>query len=300
MSPTIVKGPLQMIVSSFFFGLMAFYAKLASVTVSGQEVVFFRFLLGVIAALIMAALGRVDLRAQRKDLLIARGIFGGTAILLYFAAIAGGSVINSTVLNNSYPIYIVPLAALFLKEKITWPVCLSLLAAWFGVGLLVHPDFTRIFWPDLLALASGIVSACAIVVVRQLRKSGEPAWTVFFYLSIFGLIASLVCSLPVWVWPDANAWIYLSLTAVTGLFAQVMMTSAYKYINASAGSILSMTTMVFGSIFGLIGLGETMTFGEAAGALLIALGGGMVAWLNSRENWEKFTAAGSAADRRMD
>ncbi len=287
MRQSLVKGPIQMLFSAFCFAVMAYFAKLASATIPGSEVVFFRFLLGVIVAIILAAFGRVDLKATRRDLLIARGVFGGSAIILYFMAIAGGSLTNSTVLNNTYPIFATLIAVLALKEKVPSSTWFSLIIAWVGVGFLIHPDFQQLFWPDLLGLASGVISGFAIVIVRELRKNGEPAWTVFFYLSLFGLVASFFFAIPEWVWPNPLAWWYLFATAVLGLVAQVTMTSAYKYCSASSGSILSMTTMVFAAFFGMVGLGETLTGPEALGALLIGVGGGLVAWLGNQDRDQK-------------
>jgi drug/metabolite transporter (DMT)-like permease len=284
---SLLKGPIQMLFSAFCFAVMAYFAKLASVNVPGPEVVFFRFLLGVVAAWFLAALGRVDLRTSRRDLLFARGIFGGTAILLYFIAMAKGSMTNSTVLNNTYPIFVTMIAAFFMKERVSVFTWLCLIVSWAGVGLLIHPDLHRIFWPDILALISGILSAFAVLVVRQLRQNGESAWTVFFYLSIFGLLVSLVFAIPVWQWPDATAWLFLLATAVTGLVAQITMTSAYKYCSAATGSILSMTTMVFAAVFGMAWLGEKLSTGEAMGAVLIALGGGAIAWMSNKEQTMK-------------
>ena len=283
MNTPFVKGPIQMLFSALCFAVMAYFAKLASANIPGSEVVFFRFLLGVVVALILAAIGRVDLRATRRELLVARGVFGGTAILLYFIAMDRGSMTNSTVLNDTYPIFVTMIAGFFLKERVSLLTWLCLAVAWVGVGLLIHPNLHHVYWPDILALLSGILSALAVLVVRQLRQNGESAWTVFFYLSLFGLLVSFFFAIPVWKWPDGRAGFFLTATALTGLIAQVTMTSAYKYCSASVGSILSMTTMVFAAVFGMAWLGEKLSAGEATGALLIALGGAAMAWLSNKE-----------------
>ena len=287
MTASFIKGPLQMLFSSFCFGLMGLFAKLASSRIPGAEVALVRFGFGIGAVLVLAAAGRVQLHASNKGLLIARGVFGGGGILLYFIALAGGSLTNSTVLNNTYPIFATLAAAVTLKERIGWGTALSLVLSWIGVGMLIHPDFHHLFWPDLLALISGVLGGVAIVVIRELRRNNESAWTVFFYLSIFGFLASLAFALPVWVWPDeASIW-YLLLTAVFGLIAQVTMTASYKYCRTAIGSILSMTTMVFTALIGLTFLGEKLTMLEAAGTALIVLGCAVAVWLAEAKPKEK-------------
>lgn len=279
MTTSFIKGPLQMLFSSFCFAVMGLFAKLASSSIPGAEVALVRFGFGIGTALILAATGRIRLHTSSRGLLIARGVFGGGGILLYFIALAGGSLTNSTVLNNTYPIFATLTAAVALKERIGWETAISLILSWIGVGMLIHPDLHNLFWPDLLALISGVLGGVAIVVVRELRCNNEPAWTVFFYLSIFGFLASLAFALPVWVWPDeASIW-YLLLTAVFGLVAQVTMTASYKYCRTAIGSILSMTTMVFTALIGLTFLGEKLTTLEAVGTGLIVLGCTAAVWL---------------------
>ncbi|HBE80015.1 MAG TPA: hypothetical protein DDW65_19880 [Firmicutes bacterium] len=279
LASSIVKGPLQMIASSLFFALMAYYAKLASAQIPGAEVTFIRFALGVVAVLFLAAFGFVDLRTRHKGLLVMRGTFGGVAVLLYFLALAGGSMTNSTILNNSYPIFSTVMAVFTLQEGISWATGLSLLVAWIGVGFLIHPNFHHLYWPDLMGLISGILSGVAVAMVRELRIKNESAWNVFFYLSLFGCIFSLLVALPVWVWPDWHYSLLLLITGILALAAQLMMTSAYKYCSTALGGVLSMTTMVFTAVLGICLVGERLTLGESVGAFLIIFGSIWVAWL---------------------
>jgi drug/metabolite transporter (DMT)-like permease len=284
MSSSFIKGPLQMIISSFFFALMAYFAKLASAEIPGVEVAFIRFTVGVIAVLILAGFGLVNLRTNNKGLLIMRGTFGGVAVLLYFLALAGGSMTNSTILNNTYPIFATLMAVFTLNEKISFLTGLSLLVAWIGVGYLVHPNFHHLYWPDLVGLLSGVLSGVAVAMVRELRQKNESAWNAFFYLSLFGCIFSLLVAVPIWVWPDFKNWILLLVTGFFALIAQLMMTSAYKYCSIATGGVLAMTTMVFTATLGIFILGERLTIGEIAGAFLITIGSILVVWLTSHPN----------------
>ena len=283
MTESFRKGPLTMLFSSLCFAVMAFFAKLTGGRVPGAEVSFFRFAVGIGAALVLAATGRISLRAGRKDLLIARGVFGGGSILLLFLALSRGSLTNISVLNNTYPIFATLAAALFLSEGIGWAAGASMTVTWVGVWLLVHPDFQHLRWPEMMSLASAILAGAAVVAVRELRRRGEPSWTVYFYLSLFGLGFSFLAALPFWVWPDRREGLFLLLMALFGLIGQIAMTSAYKYCRTSTGGVLSMTMSVFAALLGLVVLHETMTAGEAAGAFLILAGSVLVLLLTGKE-----------------
>lgn len=269
-----------MILSSLLFAVMAYFAKLAALRIPGPEVALVRFGFGILVGLVLAAAKQVNLQTTNKKLLIIRGSFGGVAILLYFLALAKGNLTNATILNNSYPIFSTLIAALYLQERLNAVIGASLVISWVGVGLLIHPDFHHIFWPDLLALLSGVLGGFAVAVVRELRRNNEPAWNVLFYLSIFGFLTSFFFAVPVWVWPDWQSGAYLLGTAVFGLIAQLAMTYSYKYCSTAIGGVLSMTTMLFAAVVGFVGFAERLNTGETWGAILIGVGSMLVVWLS--------------------
>lgn len=264
-----VLGPLQMLVSSILFAAMNYTAKLASEDFSGSEVAFFRLLFGVVTVMVLSLAGVVNISSSNKRLLAARGIFGGSAVLLLFIGIANGTLTNSVVLNNTHPIFAALIAIMVLKEKITVKMAVSILIAWVGIAVLVRPDMSSINYADMLSLASGILGGFAIVSVRELRKRNESAWTIFFYFCSFGLIASLIFAIPTWKWPNPMQYILLILTGFFGMMAQVMMTAAYKYCKAAVGGVLSMSTCVFTALLGILLLNEALFVHEIIGAALI-------------------------------
>src|SRR4051794_22052817 len=81
------RALLLMTTSAFFFGLMAFSAKLASARLSGPQVAMIRFAVGILPCLVVPRYRRDAMTFHRVDLLLYRGLFGGIAVLLYFIAI---------------------------------------------------------------------------------------------------------------------------------------------------------------------------------------------------------------------
>src|SRR4051812_10267592 len=124
-----------MALSAAFFGVMAFAAKLAARGLSGGEVAFFRFVFMTLFVLLVPSAPRKAVTFQRLDLLFYRGVFGGTAVLLYFLVIAHISVGIATLLNYSSPVFAVAFAAVFLGERGHPRLLLPAAAALAGLGL---------------------------------------------------------------------------------------------------------------------------------------------------------------------
>ncbi|MEW6266349.1 MAG: DMT family transporter [Thermodesulfobacteriota bacterium] len=280
----IVKGYLQMLCSSLAFALMVYFAKIAITEIPGPEITFFRFTIGLALVLGLSALGKVNLHATRKGLLVARSIMGGLAVLLLFMALTHGKMTNVTVLNSTHPLFAMIAAGLFLHERIHLVAVMSMAVSLLGIVLLINPDFNYVNLSDLLALASGMLAGLIMVTIREMRVSGESTWTILFYFTICGSIISLTISIPMWVWPSLRAGLNLLLVAGLSFIAQVTMTSSYKYCNVSVGGILSMTTIVFSAMIGYLVLGEKLTFSETLGGVLIVGGNVGILWFENRGN----------------
>lgn len=267
-----ILGPVQMVVSSVFVSLMVYFAKLATQTVPSPELTFFRLALGALVALLMVKRNGNQLITANARLLVVRGFFGGVTVLLFFMGIEQGTVTNSMVLQNTFPLFAVLLSFYLLKEKVTIQSFSYLMIAFIGIVLLIRPNFSNIKTGDLLALASGVVGGFAMTAIRQLRKNNESVWTIFFYFCIFGAVISFGLALPQWQWPKDGAWVWIVLTALSGLISQLTMTSAYKYCSTILGGVLNMSSSIFSFVIGVLILNETVGFLDLTGILLIISG----------------------------
>jgi drug/metabolite transporter (DMT)-like permease len=269
-------GPIQMIFSAMFFSLMSYFAKLSTNKVSSIEVTFFRLLLGTITALVMIFIKKQNLISRNIKTLLIRGLFGGVAVLLFFISIEKGTLSNSVVLQNSYPIFAAVIAVFLLHERLNIWSILALIITFGGIITLVKPDIHNIKTGDMFAIGSAILGGFAITAVRQLRKSNESVWVIFFYFCFFGMMISGALMVSNWVLPKPDIMIYILLTGILGLIGQVSMTSSYKYCNTAVGGILSMTTGVFSLLLGVFLLSENISIIDITGVILIISGNIMV------------------------
>lgn len=282
MKTVIYRGPILFLLSSFLFAVMGVFVKMASPFVSANEIALVRFVIGIILSITLAGAGRISLASSHKKLLVARGVFGGLAVVFFFAAIEKGTLTNATVLNNTYPLFATLWAAVYLKEKINSSIVLPLTASLIGIVLLTHPDFREIRYGDILGLISGLLAGFSIVIIRKLRQT-ESAWSVFFYLSIFGAAFSGAAAIPNFKIPEPEIAGYIVMAGIFGTVGQVIMTSAYKYTTASLGSVLSMSTAMFAAFFGMVFMGEMLTIMESAGALVILISSAYLAYYNNSD-----------------
>ena len=181
--------------SSSLFAFMAVLAKLASRHVPATEAAFVRFATGVVVTGAMWVTGRIDLRPRRWGWLVARGFFGGTAVVAYFSAMQRIPVGEATLLNYTQPVFTMLGAWLMLGERPPRRALFALPLTLVGVALIVglRPSDLRAETGPLLGLLSAVLSGVAVTSIRAARRQvpggppPESAWSVFFSFTVLGL-----------------------------------------------------------------------------------------------------------------
>lgn len=275
----------MMAASSVCFALMAFAAKLAAARLSGGEIAFCRFAFMMLPLLLVPRLGRKAVEFQRLDLLAWRGIFGGTAVLLYFLAIAHIPVGIATLLNYSSPVFSVVFAALFLGERADRRLLIPLAAALLGLTLTVfgNPGSGTALhlgrW-ELVGMASGVLSGAAVTAIRAARRT-EGSWAVYGSFSLCGLLATAPFALPLFAAPSLREWLLLAAVGGASVVAQLLMTWAYRWVTNLEAGVISQLTVVVSMLLGMVFLDDRLTPLQLLGGAL-TLGGVLgVAWTQS-------------------
>lgn len=263
---------LLMATSAICFGLMAFAAKLAAERLSGSEIAFLRFAFMLLPLLLVPRFAREAVEFQRLDLLLYRGIFGGTAVLLYFLAISHIPVGLATLLNYSAPVFSVPFAALFLGERVDRRLVYPLSAALIGMVLAAGGGHTAgellhfTVW-ELAGMGSAVLSGAAVTAIRAARRT-EGSWAIYGSFSLFGLIATAPFALPGFQPPTGREWLLLAAVGGFSVIAQLLMTWAYRWVTNLQAGILQQLAVVLTLILGVVFLEDRLTPVQILGCLL--------------------------------
>lgn len=261
--------------SSAFFALMAFAAKLAAVRLPGSEVAMIRFAIGSVPFFVIPPLWRKAFTFHRLDLLLYRGIFGGIAVLLYFTAISHIPVGIATLLNYTSPIFSGMFAAIFAGEPIRPRTVIPLAVAFGGVFLVIRAssgggEFALGGW-EMLGLCSAILSGAAVTAIRMARRT-ESSIAVFASFSIFGLLATAPFAIASWKTPNSHEWVALLTVGIASIVAQLLMTSAYRWIETLSAGVVSQLTVVLSMILGAVWLNEHLSTQALVGSAFTIAG----------------------------
>jgi drug/metabolite transporter (DMT)-like permease len=183
--------------------------------------------------------------------LVGRGIVGAIALNLYFFGLAGLPVVDAMLLNQTSPLFVLPLAALILAEPVSRHQLLMTPFAVIGVVLVMQPNFEVFNLAGLAALGSGLFSAFAYVFVRKLAGTDAPH-TVVLYFTLFSTLSAAPFLAAGYQAPDGLTWLALGGVGLLSVAAQLLMTHALHHDTAGKVSLVGYLGVVFALLWDIL------------------------------------------------
>lgn len=254
-----------MLISVLGFGLMNLTVKFL-VRIPATELVLFRSIVSLTLCLIAFKKYKISPWGNQKLYLILRGVFGVTALSIFFYTLQKLPLGSAITIQYLSPIFTAFFGIFILKEKVRIPQWIFFLLAFMGIGLVkgFDPNIT----PSLLGLGicSAVFSGLAYNCIRKVKDSDHPM-VVVFYFPLIATPVMAVISIFNWVTPIGIEWLLLLLMGLLTQVAQVYMTKAlqaaeinevisFKYLGIIMA--LSFDLIIFQveySIFALLGIG---------------------------------------------
>lgn len=247
------RAALLMLASTFGFGLMAIFIRLASASMPTWEIAFFRVLFGF---LLLLALLAWPVRAQAQPLhaflarvrttqlprYVVRCAIGVAAMFCGFWAIAHLPLAQAISLNYSSPVFVTIAAILMLGERVRVRRWAAVVGGFIGVLMIVRPGSHAFSPGSLVAVASAMLSALVAIQIKQL-SAADKADTIVFWTYALWVPMTLLPTLWVWQTPHGITWLWLLLAGVMGTAGQLLWTRALKLGEVSALTPISFTQL---------------------------------------------------------
>ncbi len=267
---TLSQGVRFMLLASFIFIVMKVFVKYLP-HIPAIEIILFRAIISLGISLYFLKRQRVNIWGNNKPILIARGVTGATALILYFGLLQEIPLATASTLNYLAPIFTAVIGIFVVGEKvksIQW-----LFFAMSFVGILVIQGFdTRISSTHLLiGISASVFMGFAYNFIRKLKTNEHPLVIIFYFPLVILPIAAIWSSF-VWVQPQGWDWLFLILVGVSTQIAQFFMTKAYQKEELSKISILSYISIIYSLLFGYFLFDENFNLLTYAGMGLVLFG----------------------------
>lgn len=276
-------GILLKLGSVFLFTLMGAILKATAEEVPPGEQVFFRSLFAIPVILAWLLLRRelaTGLRTANPMSHAYRGIVGTISMGCGFAGLGLLPFPEATALNYAMPLMTVIFAAMFLNERVG-VFRLGMVGLGFAGVLIVLSQRLSVGMNGvsaaqtlgaMLTLTGAAFGALAQIFISRMVAT-ERTSAVVFWFSVTATVLSLV-TLPFgWVVPQAGTAALLVGAGLIGGVAQIMLTSSYRFADASLVAPFDYASMLMAIAVGWFVFAEPTSPRMLAGAAVIIAAG---------------------------
>lgn len=279
-APSSLKGISLKIGSVVLFSMMAAMLKAVSDTIPPGEMVFFRSAFGILPIIIaLAVAGELSegLRARSPIMHIRRGVIGTASMASGFVALGYLSLPEATVLGYAAPILTVVFAAFLLGETIRLVRISAVLMGMAGVLIVLWPQLTggggtHSLIGSLFALGGAGLAALVAIQIRLMVGTERSSAIVFWFSATATVLSALTFPFG-WVMPTPTQALLLIGAGLFGGAAQILMTSAYRYADASLIAPFEYVSILFALILGRVFFGDVPSIWTLAGSAVIVCAG---------------------------
>jgi drug/metabolite transporter (DMT)-like permease len=267
---TLPPGVRFMLLSTFAFSLMQLCVKFLP-HLPATELVLFRSIISLSISLVYLKRIGVSPWGNNKVWLVLRGLFGITALSMFFYTLQNMPLASAVTLQYLSPLFTAVMAIFILKEPMA-P------AQWFFFGLaLVGVFVLKGFDPRIetfyvfLGIGSAFFAGLAYNCIRKVKDTDHPVVVVFYFPLIATPIMAVI-SLFNWVMPTGIDWIILLGMGLFTQVGQVYMTKALQAEKANKVTTLKYLGALYAIGYGFFFFGEVYSWGSILGIALILSG----------------------------
>ncbi len=266
----LTPGVRYMLLATLTFALMKVCVKAIS-HIPAIEIIFFRAIISLVISVFLLQRQDVPIWGHNKPILIARGVTGSAALIIYFYLLHEIPLATAATLQYLAPIFTSLLGIFIVREKVyRWQWAFFLISF---AGVLVVQGFdTRISLVHLLmGFGTSFFMGLAYNFVRKLNTTEHPL-VIILYFPLVLLPIGAVWSYFVWVQPQGSDWLVLLAVGILTQIAQFFMTKSYQSEEVSKVSILNYVGLIYALLLGYFIFDESFNLYTYAGMGLVILG----------------------------
>lgn len=284
-----LKAILFALASTAVFSVIFASGRFAGDLASPIQIIFLRYLGGLLTVVVIAAARRrslTSLRSQRQTwhfIRIIGGAFGGIAIVY---SNANMPLVDANAISQLSTIFLVAMGMVFLGERLSIGHFLAIAVCISGAGTIIasrgaFADFRpEYLLPACVALVGAGLFALEAFFIKLLTRVDDPLRTLV-YANVLGTLLLLVPALATWQSAGPENFVFLAFGPLA-IMAQYCTLRSYTLADITIVAPVKYAALVFAGLIGWVFFVEVPTPGAIMGALLIAAGGVGLARLQRR------------------
>ncbi len=268
------KGIIYICLASLFFSLMSASVKLCSTNMNLIEIIFLRSVISIFILMHCIYIFKISIKTNLYSKHLIRTLLGISAMFLNFYAISKLPLSNYSIVSFAKIFFIIPLAFLFLKEKLKAESFFYISLGFIGIILILgYQDSQRNLLPYYIcAILATFLIAYTKIFLKSISKL-EDNIKIQFY---FSLNSTLILLPPYFLTSSkvsVTDFFNVFLLSIFGLLAQYFTIEGLKKSEAVKTMPFDFSRIIFSSIIGISFFNDKITESMVFGALIIIFSG---------------------------
>ena len=277
-----LQGLLWMGLSMASFIAMSVGSRELAATLSIQQVLFFRALVGLFVILGGARLLLPELRQARQVRLhLVRNVVHFVAQYFWTIGVVLLPLASVFALEFTMPIWVAFFAWIFLKEKLTRPRILATIGGFVGVLVIVRPSFGMVDPAAGLVLMAAAGYGLSLILVKQLTRDCSPG-AIVVWMILIQLPLGLLAALTDWREVALSDVPWMLVAGLGALSAHFCLAQALKRLDASVVMPVDFLRVPLAAMVGFYLYSEAVDLWVFLGGAIILLSNYRVLMLERR------------------
>jgi drug/metabolite transporter (DMT)-like permease len=263
------RGALLVSIGSIGLVVMSALVKYLGSRLPPFEILFFRSFVGFLFILpVFMRDPAAPFRTRRLGMHFVRGLVGACGNFCMFWTLTHMLLADALALQFSRPLWMIPLALMFLSEAVGLRRTLIAAVGFAGILLYTRP-FTDGFDANAVVGAFGGLFAALVVVAIKRLQTSESTRVIMFYYAFWNSLFALLPAIFTWIWPTPGEFALLCLIGFLGIGGQALITQGLSLGDATALVPLDYVRVFYAAVVGYLFFGELPGVWSFAGMALV-------------------------------
>jgi drug/metabolite transporter (DMT)-like permease len=215
-------------------------------------------------------------RSEFVALLVVGIVSGILAQLFYVTGLKESTATNAVLLTRLNSLLIAVMGVVFIREKVRWHHIIGAALMVSGIVIIVTRGFAEKIQPaegDVLLLLAAICWASSNIIMKKYLSRVPPEVIVVGYFAFSGLALMIVAAkdIPGEMTPEAIMYM-TGLVVFVGIIGRYLWYYSFEHTSACNVGLASLSIPLFGVIYAVTLLGETMQIYQSIGGAMIFFG----------------------------
>lgn len=241
------------------------------------EIVFFRSVISLVICFYIIKQKGIPFFGNNKKWLLIRGVFGATALTLFFYTIKNLPIAVATTVQYLSPIFTVLFAIYLLNQKVKPIQWLFFIISLIGVGVIGFGKSSNVtaeidpFWV-MMGVISAVFSGVAYNAIMKCKTTDDPITVVMYFPLVATPVMIVIMILKEAVMPVGVEWLILLVIGIFTQIAQIFMTKSFHEEEASKITPFKYLGAIYAVCIGVFIFDENLSLIVYAGISLILTG----------------------------